>query len=57
MAEYYRPMQARFEDFLNRHGNSIEAREIVTAEQHEIDLYETYKSYVGYGVYIAKKMG
>ena len=55
--EYYRPMQARFEDFLNRHGNNIEAREIVTAEQHEIDLYVTYKSYVGYGVYIAERMG
>ncbi len=38
---YYRPMQARFADFLNRNGNSEEAREIVNAEQHEIDLYET----------------
>jgi len=40
---YYRPMQARFADFLNRNGNSEDAREIVNAEQHEIDLYETYK--------------
>lgn len=38
--EYYWPMQARFEDFLNRNGNTAEACEIVTAEQHEIDLYE-----------------
>ena len=53
---YYRPMQARFEDFLNRNGNSGEAREIVNAEQHEIDLYETYKAHVGYGVYIARKV-
>jgi len=57
MEEYYRPMQARFDDFLNRNGNSEEAREIVAAEQHEIYLYETYKSYLGYGMYIAKKMG
>ncbi|MFP4265106.1 MAG: class I SAM-dependent methyltransferase, partial [Desulfonatronovibrionaceae bacterium] len=27
--EYYRPMQARFDDFLNRNQNSREAREIV----------------------------
>jgi ubiquinone/menaquinone biosynthesis C-methylase UbiE len=53
--EYYRPMQARFEDFLNRNGNSEEAREIVAAEQREIDLYETYKAYVGYGVYVARR--
>jgi ubiquinone/menaquinone biosynthesis C-methylase UbiE len=55
--EYYRPMQARFEDFLNRNGNSEEARKIVSAEQHEIDLYETYKSHLSYGVYIARKLG
>jgi ubiquinone/menaquinone biosynthesis C-methylase UbiE len=53
--EYYRPMQARFEEFLTRHENSDEARAIVAAEQREIDLYETYKSYIGYGVYIARK--
>jgi SAM-dependent methyltransferase len=53
--QYYRPMQASFEDFLNRNGNSEEARAIVAAEQREIDLYETYKAYISYGVYIAKK--
>jgi len=57
MDEYYKPMQTRFEDFLNRNGNSEEARQIVTAEQTEIDLYETYNSYFSYGVYIAKKLG
>jgi SAM-dependent methyltransferase len=53
--EYYQPMQARFEDFLNRHGNSTEAREVVSAEQHEIDLYEKYKAHFSYGVYIARR--
>ena len=53
--QYYRPMQASFEDFLFRNGNSEEAREIVAAEQREIDLYKTYKDYISYGVYIAKK--
>jgi ubiquinone/menaquinone biosynthesis C-methylase UbiE len=54
--QYYRPMQARFENFLNRHENSEEARAIVAAEQREIDLYETYKDYISYGFYVAKKM-
>ncbi len=53
--QYYQPMQASFEDFLNRNGNSEEARAIVSAEQSEIDLYKTYKDYISYGVYIAKK--
>lgn len=54
--QYYRPMQARFEDFLNLNGNSKEARAIVAAEQTEIELYEKYNTYYGYGVYIATKL-
>ncbi|MCG6983905.1 MAG: methyltransferase domain-containing protein [Thiocapsa sp.] len=54
--QYYRPMQARFEDYLNRNGDSEEARAVVAAEQREIDLYETYKAHVSYGVYVAKKL-
>jgi len=53
--EYYRPMQARFDDFLERHRHSAEARAIVAAEQRETSLYETYKAHFSYGVYIAKK--
>jgi len=55
LEEYYRPIQAKFEDFLNRNGNTEEALEIVTAEQKEIDLYERYKAHISYGMYIAKK--
>ena len=54
---YYRPLQARFEDFLTRNGDSEEARAIVAAEQHEIELYERYSAYVGYGVYVARRQG
>ena len=54
--EYYRPMQARFDEFLNRNGNSQEAREIVDVEQAEIDLYEKYKAHISYGVYVASKI-
>ncbi|MFW5827277.1 MAG: class I SAM-dependent methyltransferase [Alkalispirochaeta sp.] len=54
---YYRPMQARFEDFLQRNEHSDAARAVVAAEQREIDLYERYKAYFSYGMYIAKRTG
>jgi ubiquinone/menaquinone biosynthesis C-methylase UbiE len=54
--QYYRPMQARFDEFLARNGNSEEARAIVAAEQREIELYESYKAYFSYGVYVARKL-
>jgi SAM-dependent methyltransferase len=56
LENYYRPMQLSFEDFLKRHGKSEEAREIVEAENREIELYERYKAHYSYGVYIAKKL-
>jgi hypothetical protein len=49
-------MQNRFADFLDRNGNSEEARAIVEAENREIELYEKYKPYYSYGVYIARKL-
>tara|TARA_R110002049_G_scaffold23490_58_gene82873 strand:- start:543 stop:1298 length:756 start_codon:yes stop_codon:yes gene_type:complete len=52
---YYEPMRRRFDAFLSRNGNSAEARAIVEAERHEIALYEKYKAYFSYGVYIARK--
>lgn len=55
LEEYYQPMQSRFEGFLHRNGNSEEARRIISAEQREIALYEKYKAYIGYGVYVARK--
>lgn len=52
---YYEPMRKNFDAFLSRNENSKEARTIVDAEQHESELYEKYKAYFSYGVYIAKK--
>ncbi|MFO7754239.1 MAG: class I SAM-dependent methyltransferase [Desulfobacteraceae bacterium] len=52
---YYEPMRKSFNAFLNRHGDSEEARAIVEAELREIELYEKYKAYYSYGVYIARK--
>ena len=54
---YYRPMQQRFERFLEQHGGSEDARAIVESEAREIALYEKYKAYYSYGVYIARKLG
>ncbi|MFN8994428.1 MAG: class I SAM-dependent methyltransferase [Pseudomonadota bacterium] len=53
---YYRPMQERFPAFLARHGSSDAARAVVAAEALEIDLYERYRAFVGYGYYIARKV-
>ena len=53
---YYRPMQQRFSDYLDRHENSEAARAIVAAEEAEISLYERHKSFVSYGYYIARKV-
>ncbi len=55
LENYYRPMQARFDDFLDRHAQSDAARTIVEAEQHEIALYEQYHACYGYSFYIARK--
>ncbi|MBN8489946.1 MAG: class I SAM-dependent methyltransferase [Burkholderiales bacterium] len=52
---YYRPMQQRFPAFLARHGSSDAAKAVVAAEALEIDLYERYRAFVGYGYYIARK--
>ncbi len=56
LERYYRPMQARFDEFLERHGNSEEARAIVDAEREEIALYERYQAFYSYGMYIARKL-
>lgn len=52
---YYKPMEARFEAFLNRHNNSELARKVVDEYKSEINLYLKYKDYYSYGFYIARK--
>lgn len=53
---YYRPMQQRFPAFLARHGSSDAAKAVVAAEALEINLYERYRAFVGYGYYIARRI-
>jgi len=53
---YYKPMQARFENFLKRNDNSELAKKVAEDNQAEIDLYQKFKEYYSYGFYIAKKL-
>lgn len=55
LQSYYRPLQSRFGDFLARHGDGVAARAIVEAEKREIDLYERYAAFFGYGYYVARR--
>ena len=57
LENYYRPLLERHQDFLRRNGDSEEARAIVEGERREIELYEKFKAYYGYGVYVATKRG
>lgn len=52
---YYRPMQARFADFLSCNGHSEPAQAIVAAEKEEIALYERFSAFFGYGYFVARK--
>ncbi len=51
---YYRPLQASFNDFLQRHNHSEAAQALVAEQQQEIALYQTYKAFFGYGMFVAK---
>lgn len=53
---YYTPMEHRFARFLERHPHSESARQIIVAEQMEINHYYRYKDYFNYGFYIARKV-
>lgn len=52
---YYGPMRDRFAAFVARNGSSDAARAVVRAEEAEIALYERYRSFVGYGFYVAQR--
>jgi len=53
---YYNPLQASYDDFLERHGSSETAKAIIAGEKEEVQMYENYKAYYSYGVYIARKL-
>jgi len=53
---YYKPIEDRIDAFLKKHNNSDLAKGIVDAEQNEISKYRTYKDFLSYGFYIARKV-
>jgi ubiquinone/menaquinone biosynthesis C-methylase UbiE len=52
---YYDPLERRYDAFLERHGHSEAAREMVEADRREIDLYRRYAGFYSYGFYIARR--
>ncbi|MHA7901637.1 MAG: class I SAM-dependent methyltransferase [Henriciella sp.] len=52
---YYRPLQASFAGFLERHSGEAIAQDIIDAEEVEIALYEQHADYISYGFYIARR--
>jgi hypothetical protein len=52
---YYRPLERRFDAFLERHGHSDQAIALVEADKQEIALCEKYGDFYSYGFYIATK--
>ncbi|MBY6205683.1 methyltransferase domain-containing protein [Halomonas denitrificans] len=53
--EYYQPLEASFDAFLERHRGRPEAARLVEAERREIALYRRYGTYYSYGMYIARR--
>jgi len=52
---YYAPLEASLPAFLERHGHSAEARELVRETEAEIRLYRTHRAHFSYGFYLARK--
>jgi ubiquinone/menaquinone biosynthesis C-methylase UbiE len=54
--QYYKPMESRFQPFLEKHHHCAEARQVVAEHRREIALFQRFKDYYSYGFYIAKKL-
>ena len=52
---YYRPLESRFAEFIERNCHSPASEAIVEAERSEIALYERNADFVSYGFYIARR--
>lgn len=53
---YYAPLSRSYEAFLERHSNSEIAQNLIAADREEVAMYEKYKNYYSYGVYVARKL-
>ncbi len=54
--EYYQPLEARFDSFLEDHKHSELAKKVVEDNKAEIDLYMKFKEYYSYGFYLARRV-
>lgn len=54
---YYRPLQAGFAAYLDRHAHADAARDLVRAEEAEMALYREYGEWYGYVFYLGRKVG
>jgi SAM-dependent methyltransferase len=52
---YYKPLEAQFDGFLERHQFSETANKVVDAHKAEIDLYQRFKDFYSYGFYLARR--
>ena len=52
---HHRPMQRRFAAFLAARDHAPAVRALVAAEEAEIALSETYRAFVSYGFYVARR--
>lgn len=52
---YFEPLRARFQPFLEAHEHSEEAKAVVADEELEMSMYAKYQEFVGYGFYVARK--
>ncbi len=56
LANYYGPLEQYYEKFLKDMGGHEElAQQIIDQDTQERELYEQYKDYVSYGVYVAQR--
>lgn len=52
---YYRPLEGLIDPFLKRHGGSAEAMRIAEGLREEMEVYDRFGDFYGYGFYILIK--
>ena len=52
---YYKPLEAQFERFLQRNKNTELAKKVVQESKAEMEMYQKFKNYYSYGFYLARK--
>ena len=53
---YYKPIEKRFDHYLEKYKNSDIIKQLVDEHKKEIAMYNKFKKYFSYGFYIAQKL-